>query len=180
MVDAVGRDAATVARHMTLDSPEGAVRQDTVLVVDDEPDIRESVAQILESTLGGVEVATAADGDEALKRLAEGDVDVVIADFRMPGMDGLELLKQVSERWPDVPRILMTAYGDLDVAVEAINAAHVHSFFRKPFDPEEVVGVLWEVLDEHWETIQKEETRSKSLDSLRGDERRKHNGHPHS
>ncbi len=163
---------------MTLDSPAGAVRRDTVLVVDDEPDIRESVAQILEGMLGDVDVVTAEDGETALVRLAEGDVDAIIADFRMPGMDGLELLRRVSTNWPDVPRILMTAFGDLDIAVEAINSAHVHSFFRKPFDPEEVVDVLWQLLDQHWEAVQKEEAQSKSLDSLRNDQEHKHNGHP--
>lgn len=155
---------------MTIESPEGKVRQDTVLVVDDEEDIRQSVAQILESSLTDVDIVTAVDAEEALRCLEAGGIDLIITDFRMPGMDGLELLRRCSESRPDVPRILMTAFGDLDIAVQAINDAHVHSFFSKPFEPQEVIDTVWKVLDQHWEDVQVAEKNSHSLASLRDDD----------
>ena len=169
---------------MTLESPEGAVRADIVLVVDDEADIRDSVAQILEAALSDVEVVLASEAMEALRCVEAGGIDLIITDYRMPGMDGLAFLEQAAKIAPDVPRILMTAFGDLDVALEAINQAHVHSFFPKPFEPDEVTDVVWKVLDERWERVQTNERASKSLKSLQkhddGDHESEHEKGGHS
>ncbi len=112
-----------------------------VLIVDDEPDILESLQILLESAAEDVEIVCAPSGEEGLKALEDG-ADLVISDFKMPGMDGLEFLRKVREMRPEVPRILMTAFPDLQIAVNAINEARIETFFTKPLDPNEVVDVI--------------------------------------
>ncbi len=109
----------------------------TVLVVDDEEGLREALAAILERA--GHQVLLAADGESALKVLAaEVEVDLIIADLRMPGMDGLELLGRVRQSHPDVDLLAMTAYDSWESAVEAMRLGAVN-YLRKPFrDNEEV------------------------------------------
>lgn len=126
----------------------GAARVRVVLLVDDEPDIRASLKALLEASLDNVLVATAESGDVALVRLRDGDVDLIISDHKMPGMSGLELLARAQRIAPDVPRILVTAFPDLEIAIRAINEAGIENFFTKPFDPEQVVGAVRELLTE--------------------------------
>lgn len=111
----------------------------SALLVDDEPDVRDSLKRLLEAHLPDVRVETAASGDEALEAMRRSTFDLLVSDFRMPHMDGLELLSLVVERSPRTSRILMTAYADLDLAVRAVNEGHVDFFLRKPFDPEAVL-----------------------------------------
>jgi two-component system response regulator AtoC len=110
-----------------------------VLVVDDDP----AVAQVLLLLLrqGGFEAQHAETGEVALARLAREPVDVVLSDVRMPGMDGLALLREVRRRWPDVPVVMLTAHGTVAVAVEAMKAGAA-DFILKPFDREEVLYAL--------------------------------------
>jgi two-component system response regulator HupR/HoxA len=79
-------------------------------------------------------VLGARNGEEALAHLGANEVGVVIADQRMPGMTGTELLARVAERWPDVVRITLTAYADVDTMLEAINSGHVDEFITKPWN----------------------------------------------
>jgi CheY-like chemotaxis protein len=111
-------------------------RPQSILLVDDEPDICESLKEILEATLPGVRVLTTNGGREALELLGRERVDLIIADYKMPGMDGLEFLREAQRRQPKVPRIMITAYPDLELAIKAINEAGVHRFVRKPIEPE--------------------------------------------
>jgi PAS domain S-box-containing protein len=90
--------------------------------VDDEPDFLEMSATLLERTGDDIEVVTAEGGEEALDVLATSAVDCVVSDYDMPGMDGLELLREVRERYPGTPFILLTARGSEAVASEAISA----------------------------------------------------------
>jgi CheY-like chemotaxis protein len=110
-----------------------------ILLVDDEPDILESLGTLLERSLPDVRVVTASSGDQALELLADGSCDLVLADYRMPGMDGLEFLRRAQADAPGVPRMLITAYPDLQVAMEAINTAGVDSFLTKPLDTAQVL-----------------------------------------
>jgi len=85
----------------------------TILLVDDDPSVRKSVGDMLGRS--GYGVSTAADGGAAMVLLQErSDIDLIIADYRMPGMDGLALVRQVKERSPALPAVIMTGYGDLE------------------------------------------------------------------
>ena len=106
-----------------------------VLIVDDEVNIRWVLKEALETA--GYEVLTADSGAEALALLPQKSIDLVVLDLKMKGMDGLATLARLRERWPEVIVIILTAYGTVGSAVEAMHlgAADV---LRKPFDLEEV------------------------------------------
>ncbi len=110
-----------------------------VRVVDVDAGVRYTLREILESQ--GLEVAEAADGAEALERLGAAPCALVITDLRMPRMDGMELLRRLSER-PPAPRVVMiTAHGSERQAVEAIKAG-AYDYFRKPFEVDELLAVV--------------------------------------
>ncbi len=89
-----------------------------VLVVDDHESVRTGVALLVERL--GHEVVTASSGREALGRCSEGEFDLIVTDYRMEGMDGLQLLESAKERWPTTDVIMVTAHGSIEVAVQAI------------------------------------------------------------
>ncbi len=104
----------------------------TVLVVDDDPTILAVLKRQLARTY---RVLTASSGQEALAVLEEEQLQVVVSDYAMPGMTGVELLATTKERWPNTTRILLTGEGSLDIAIEAINKGEVYRFLRKPCNP---------------------------------------------
>lgn len=110
-----------------------------VLVVDDEPSIRKVLAAQLRQD--GHVVDTAEDGDTAVDKLSEADVDVVITDLRMPGMDGMGLLRWIQDTQPEVPVIVLTAHGSVDTAVDALKHG-AFDFLTKPFDQQELAAVV--------------------------------------
>lgn len=101
--------------------------------MDDEPNIRRILAAAFEKA--GWATATAEDAHVALAHLAEGTYDAVLTDVTMPGMRGDELLLQIRQRWPDVPVVVMTAYGTIPQAIQAIRAGAA-DYVTKPFDLE--------------------------------------------
>jgi len=105
-----------------------------VLVVDD----KENIVKLLERVLSEAEfeVTTAGDGTRALGMLAAGDFDVILTDMRMPGADGMTVLREAKRVHPDVEVILMTAYGSVASAVEAMREG-AYDYLTKPFDPDE-------------------------------------------
>jgi response regulator RpfG family c-di-GMP phosphodiesterase len=108
----------------------------TVLLVDDESAILEALSLQLRRDH---KVLTAESGDEALSLLAEqGPVAAVISDLRMPGMDGVELLRRVQLEYPDTTRVLHTAQSDLNAAISAINDGGVYRYLAKPVKTEEL------------------------------------------
>jgi two-component system, NtrC family, response regulator AtoC len=113
--------------------------KETVLVVDDEVNIRKVLSTLLERA--GYAVVTAPDGSEALDTLASEQVSVVVTDVKMRRVDGMELLRRVRKDWPDVPVILITAFGTVDLAVEALKAG-AFDFVTKPFDRTEIRQVI--------------------------------------
>ncbi|HEX2066879.1 MAG TPA: response regulator [Candidatus Thermoplasmatota archaeon] len=113
-----------------------------VLVVDDEPDVLDSIVDLLRLELPGVQVWPAGSGPAALEVLGRERIDVVLCDHRMPGMDGLEFLIRARQLAPDAARILITAYPELQVAVRAINEAAIQSFVTKPVQPGYLVEVV--------------------------------------
>jgi two-component system response regulator AtoC len=104
-----------------------------ILVADDEQNLRRVLAAMLRRD--GHEVVQAANGHEAIERLA--DVDVVITDLRMPGADGMEVLRTASKSHPHVPVIMITAYGSVGQAVEAIKAG-AFDYIEKPFEQDSI------------------------------------------
>jgi len=117
----------------------------SVLIVDDEIYIRMTLSFALEKL--NFSVYTAASGTEALKKLAERSYAVMLLDLRIPGMDGMEVLKRVPEIRPEVKVVIITAYGSVEAAVEAMKLGAV-DFLQKPFDPEEVRKLVSSLLDQ--------------------------------
>ncbi len=114
-----------------------------ILIVDDETKVLEMLKTILEnSDAFECDIYTADDGKKALKLLEEKEFDLVLADQRMPGLSGIELLTQVKEMYPNTVRILITGYSDLDVARDAINRAGVHHYLEKPLDNETIINTV--------------------------------------
>ena len=103
-----------------------------ILVVEDDPNLREAVCDTLE--LAGQAVISAGGGEEALALLAAQAVALVVSDVRMMPMDGITLLKEIRVRLPHLPVVLMTAYADVDRAVEAMRSGAC-DFLLKPFEP---------------------------------------------
>ncbi len=106
-----------------------------VLVVDDEAVIREGMRRILESD--SIRVESVASGRSAIDKIQEKDFDVVITDLKMPGMDGLEVLKTIKILQPDVPVIIITGYSTVVTAVEAMKSG-AFDYIAKPFSPEQI------------------------------------------
>src|SRR6188508_792618 len=119
---------------MTLD-----VKRYPILVVDDEQDNLDAFRFNFRKTF---DILTATSGPEALSILAEKSVAVVVTDQRMPKMTGVELLREVRTRQPEAVGIILTAFTDVDVLIEAINLGQVYRYITKPWDAKEVRGVL--------------------------------------
>jgi two-component system response regulator FlrC len=103
-----------------------------ILVVEDDPNLREAVCDTLE--LAGQAVVSAAGGEDALRMLNAQSVALVVSDVRMMPMDGITLLKEIRSRYPHLPVVLMTAFADVDRAVEAMRSGAC-DFLLKPFEP---------------------------------------------
>jgi two-component system, NtrC family, response regulator AtoC len=116
-----------------------------VLIADDEKNIRDSISAYLRAE--GIENAVAADGAEARALLEEEAFECLILDLRMPKMDGLSLLAWLQEAGPPVPVIVISAYGDVRDAVQAMKLG-ARDYLVKPFDPEELMMRLRRVLSE--------------------------------
>lgn len=122
------------------------VRPRRILLAEDDDDIRGLLGQLLESSVESVEVIEARSGTEALRLAEERPVDLLVTDYKMPGMNGIDLVLLLRQSSPQVPAVLMTAYADMEVALRAINEAHVQSFLSKPVDPQQVVRVVSGIL----------------------------------
>ena len=137
---------------ITTQSPDGrgpqereiAIRKQSVLIVDDEKNIRLTLSQALGTSGWGID--TAANGEEALAQLKEKEYGLILLDLKMPGMDGMELLRRVSEMRPDIRIIMITAYGTVELAVEAMKLGAA-DFIQKPFAPEEIRELVSRVMD---------------------------------
>lgn len=117
----------------------------TILIVDDEPDMLQLLKRSLEPDLR-CKVRTADSGESALHLLANTTFDLVLADIKMPGMDGLALLEVIRRNHPGLTVVMMTAYGHIDMAVEAIRAG-AYDFITKPFEHDTLVLRLEKALE---------------------------------
>jgi len=116
-----------------------------VLIADDEINIRRVLEAILRRD--GYEVVTAANGEEALAGMSR-DVNTVITDLKMPGLDGMGLLKRLSVDYPDVPVVMITAHGSVESAVEAVKLG-AFDYVEKPFDQEQLRQIVGKALRTH-------------------------------
>ena len=120
-------------------------QQHTVLFVDDEVNILKALQRLLRSE--DMTVLAASRGQEALELLEKTPAQVVISDQRMPEMSGVDLLSQVRERWPDVVRMMLTGYTEIDVAVEAINRGEIYRLITKPWNDDELRATIRQAFD---------------------------------
>ena len=130
-----------MTRPKQTPEPSGRSR---ILVVDDEPRMAEAVATALRRSGHACRVATR--GDEALALFRQHGADLVVTDLRMPGLDGLKLLATLRNDAPDLPVILITAYGDVRTAVEAMREG-AFDYVTKPFDNDELRALVTRALE---------------------------------
>ena len=107
-----------------------------LLIVDDEPIARQSLSDILR--LEGYSVVAVASGEAAVEHLRNYSVDLMIVDLKMPGMNGLDLIQVANQLAPDAEIILLTAYGSMESAVEALRQ-RVHDYLLKPASPTQII-----------------------------------------
>jgi DNA-binding NtrC family response regulator len=119
--------------------------KDRLLIVDDEPDMLQLLKRSLEPELECL-IQTVPSGEAALRALSGDRTDLVLADIKMPGMDGLELLDLIKRQYPDLTVMMMTAYGHIEMAVDAMKRG-AYDFITKPFDHEALVLRLEKALE---------------------------------
>jgi two-component system response regulator HupR/HoxA len=126
-------------------SPEAA-EPARVLIVDDEPRVLDSLEAVLAADF---RVLRAGSGEAALEVLAHEDVAVIVTDYRMPGMTGVELLRRSQDVAPDAMRMVLTAYTDVDSLMDAINTGRIWHFVAKPWDPNELTVIVRRAAERH-------------------------------
>jgi DNA-binding response OmpR family regulator len=115
-----------------------------ILVVDDEKNIRLTMSQSLEPL--EIPVQTAVNGEDALQKLREHPFGLVFLDLKMPGMDGMDVLRRIRDDWPKIRVIIITAHGTVESAVEAMKLGAA-DFIQKPFSPAEIRELATLVLE---------------------------------
>ena len=125
-----------------------------ILIVDDEENSRTGLSKIL--TRSGYEVLTAGDGKEALEKVRQTTCHLVITDMKMPRMDGIALLREVKKVHPHIGVIMVTAYGEVDSYLEAMNLG-AFEYLNKPLKVDELKRVISKVLAEQQEGDENEE-----------------------
>jgi DNA-binding NtrC family response regulator len=117
---------------------------ETILVVDDDPYIQEALGDRLESL--GYRVSRASDGQQALELIDHQDPQMVFLDIEMPGMKGLDVLREIRKREKDFPVVMITAYGSIDLAVEAMKEG-AYDFIPKPFKANHIALVVEKAIE---------------------------------
>lgn len=145
-----------------------------VLIVDDEPKLREGLKAFIDwESYGYTVVDTAANGHDALSKYEQYHPDLVIADIRMPGMDGLQLIQRLRDQDEDLHILILSGYADFDYAKKAITY-RADGYLLKPVDEDELIGYLASIkqaidlkrISDQWTTVTKEWTREALITSL--------------
>lgn len=110
-----------------------------VLIVDDEPDVCDSVQDLLRREF---RVLKAHSAEEGCRLMQEEEVHIVMSDQRMPQITGLQLLTKLKARHPHAIRMLFTGFADLESVIAAINQGHVFQFLKKPWEPEDLLAAV--------------------------------------
>jgi DNA-binding NtrC family response regulator len=136
----------------------------TILIIDDEDNMRWVLERALKKA--GYDVLTARRGEEGLRTFALNPVDLVLLDLKMPGMDGLAVLREVRQRSQTTPVLLLTAYATVPTAVEALQVG-ASDYLRKPFDLETVLAKVNERLAQHADQQQAGQRQASAIEPLR-------------
>ena len=123
----------------------------TILLVDDEKSILNSLKRLLRKE--EYNVITASSGQEGLEILKDNNVQVIISDQRMPGMSGTEFLSEVIKEFPDIIRIILSGYTDVDVVIDTINEGNIYKFFHKPWNDQSLILEIRQAF-EHYKLVQ--------------------------
>ena len=115
------------------------MRDTQVLIVEDDSDLREAIVDTLEAS--NFRVSSVADAEQAMEWLAKFHCELMISDVNMPGMNGYQLMRKVASEWPQIPVLIMTAYGSISNAVEAMRNGAV-DYLEKPFSTEKLVRIV--------------------------------------
>lgn len=124
---------------------------DKVVFIDDEIKVLNAVKRLLRKLPYDFEFFS--DPEIALEKIKNMSVDVVIVDYRMPGMDGLELLRKLSEAKIDCVKIVMSGEADIKIIAQAINESGIYKFINKPWDPKELIDAIYESVDQNQRNI---------------------------
>lgn len=114
-----------------------------ILVVDDDEGVRENLAELFEMV--GYSILTAGSASEALTKLADHDVDLLLTDYRMPGPNGVELIESARRMKPGLRAILMTAFGDSFTEIESVRRGAI-GYVNKPFEADEITNLISRIL----------------------------------
>lgn len=119
----------------------------TLLIVDDEKNILSAIRRLLRNEDYDIVMAgSAAEGFEVLK---EHNIQVIISDQRMPGMNGTDFLSRVKDEFPDIIRIILSGYTDIDSMAEAINRGHIYKFLLKPWNDQNLILEIRQAFDQY-------------------------------
>ncbi|HEX5364655.1 MAG TPA: HD domain-containing phosphohydrolase [Gallionella sp.] len=117
----------------------------TLLFIDDEANILAALKRLFNPL--GYRILTAESGVEALMLLEKERVDLVISDMRMPQMSGAEVLEQIRIKWPDIVRLLLTGYSDVNSTIAAVNRGEIYRYIAKPWDDNDIVLMVRDALE---------------------------------
>lgn len=133
-------------------------RAGEILLVEDEINIREALATLLARL--GHRIRTAGSAEEGLRLLEERKADLVITDLRMPGIGGMAFLRRIRDEWPETEAVVMTAYGSIDTAVEAMRLG-AYDYVTKPIDRERFPIVVEKALERHFLATENQQLRDR-------------------
>jgi two-component system probable response regulator PhcQ len=142
----------------------------TILIVDDEQMILKSICRVLRNE--DYRILTATNGEKGLAILKDHDVHLVVSDQRMPGMNGIDFLKDIKREYPQILTIMLTGNAEIEIAMNAINEAGVYKFILKPWDDNNLKVTIrraLETLELIWERdslLQQVKTRDTILEDL--------------
>ena len=127
----------------------------SILIVDDEEVVRRSHLRSLSVT--GCHAEAASDGQEALQVMERNPFDVVLLDLRMPGLDGMEVLRMLKKRWPDSEVVVITGYPTIESAKEAVRLG-ANNYIAKPVGPDEVIKAANDAINQKRWALRSETT----------------------